>query len=315
MNIIIWNCRGALKPFFKKRVSELVQNYNPAILVVMETYVGRDRAREITNLLPFDGAFHIDTIGYAGGLWVMWNADRVDLALLSSTEQGIHAEVKVCFTNASWLFSAVYASHRNAERQVLWKNLMSVVDLHNMPWVIAGDFNEPLLSEDKFGGRTMSVNRSLLFKKCLDKCNTMDIGFAGPYYTWTNRREVQALIQERIDRYFINPNWCVLYHDAKITHLTRCLWDHYPVLLELQSRTQNGRSRPFRFQTGWLLDHSFYPIVHQAWERNNKLVNAINCFTQKAKEWNKNQFKNIFTRNKNLMLRLNGIQRTLALRP
>ena len=41
MNIIIWNCRGALKPFFKKRVSELVQNYNPAILVVMETRVGK----------------------------------------------------------------------------------------------------------------------------------------------------------------------------------------------------------------------------------------------------------------------------------
>ena len=82
---------------------------------------------------------------------MLWNADRVDLALLSSTEQEIHAEVKVRFTNISWLFSAVYASPRNAERQVLWKNLMSVADLHNLPWVIAGDFNEPLLNEDKFG--------------------------------------------------------------------------------------------------------------------------------------------------------------------
>ena len=38
-------------------------------------------------------------------------------------------------------------------------------------------------------------------------------------------------------------------------------------------------------------------------------------FTQTTKEWNKNQFGNIFTRKKNLMSRLNGIQRTLALRP
>ena len=146
MNIIIWNCRGARKPSFRKHVGDLVQNYNPAILVVMETRVGGDRAKEITNLLPFDGAFHTDTIGYSGGLWVLWNTDRVDLALLSSTEQEIHAEVKVRFTNTSWLFSAVYASPRNAERQVLWENLMSVADLHNLPWVIAGDFNEPLLS-------------------------------------------------------------------------------------------------------------------------------------------------------------------------
>ena len=68
MNIIIWNCRGAWKPSFRKHVGDLVQNYNPAILVVMETRVGGDRAKEITNLLPFDGAFHIDTIGYSGGL-------------------------------------------------------------------------------------------------------------------------------------------------------------------------------------------------------------------------------------------------------
>ena len=99
MNIIIWNCRGARKPSFRKHVGDLVQNYNPAILVVMETRVGGDRAREITNMLPFDGAFHTDTIGFSGGLWVLWNTDRVDLALLSSTEQEIHAEVKVRFTN------------------------------------------------------------------------------------------------------------------------------------------------------------------------------------------------------------------------
>ena len=152
MNVIIWNCRGALKPSFRKRVTDLVQKYNPSILVVMESHVGGDRARQITNLLPFDGAFHIDSIGYAGGLWVLWNADRVELALLASTKQVVHAEVKVRFTNTSWLLSAVYASPRNAERKILWKNLMNVAELHNMPWVIAGDFNEPLLSEDKFGG-------------------------------------------------------------------------------------------------------------------------------------------------------------------
>ena len=55
--------------------------------------------------------------------------------------------------------------------------------------------------------------------------------------------------------------------------------------------------------------------MHHAWERNSRLIDAINCFTQNAKEWNKNQFRNIFSRKKNLMSRLNGIQRVLALRP
>ena len=67
---------------------------------------------------------------------------------------------------------------------------MKVADLQNMPWVIVGDFNEPLLGDDKFRERAVNMSRSLLFKECLDKCNMMDIGFLGPRFTWTNRREV-----------------------------------------------------------------------------------------------------------------------------
>lgn len=101
--------------------------------------------------------------------------------------------VKVRFSNACWLPSAVYASYRSAVRHILWNNLINVVDLH-MPCVIVGDFNEPLVDDDKFGGRVVSVYRSLLFKECLDKCSMIDIRFAGPRFTWTNRREIQALI-------------------------------------------------------------------------------------------------------------------------
>ena len=77
MNIIIWNCRGALKPSFQRYVRELIRCHNPAILVVMETRIEGDRAREITDRLPFDGAIHMETIGYKGGLWMLWNSNRV----------------------------------------------------------------------------------------------------------------------------------------------------------------------------------------------------------------------------------------------
>ena len=101
MNIIVWNCRGALKPNFQRYVSELVRTHNPTILVVMETRVGGDRAREITDRLPFDGAIHAETIGYAGGIWVLWNSDRVEVVQLVSTEQEVHVEVKVLPSNLS----------------------------------------------------------------------------------------------------------------------------------------------------------------------------------------------------------------------
>lgn len=37
MKIIMWNCRGALKPNFQSHVRELTRNHNPTVLVVMET--------------------------------------------------------------------------------------------------------------------------------------------------------------------------------------------------------------------------------------------------------------------------------------
>lgn len=68
MNIIVWNCIGTLKPSFQKHVGKLVRNHNLAMLVIMKICVGGDRAKEITNRLPFDSSMHMDTIGYAGGL-------------------------------------------------------------------------------------------------------------------------------------------------------------------------------------------------------------------------------------------------------
>ncbi|XP_075665271.1 uncharacterized protein LOC142634916 [Castanea sativa] len=122
-------------------------------MVVMETRIGGDRAKEVTDRLPFDGAIHTEMIGMAGGIWLLWNSDRVEVVHLANTEQEIHVEVKLLPSNLSWIFTAVYASSRCVERQILWGNLSKVAEFHNLPWVTAGDFNEPLVDGDKFGGR------------------------------------------------------------------------------------------------------------------------------------------------------------------
>lgn len=83
-----------------------------------------------------------------------------------------------------------------------------MANLHNKPWIMVGDFNEPLVKEDKFGGREINVNRFLAFKECLDSCNMVDMGFSSPRYTWTNKRDLKNLILERVDRFFMNSDWC-----------------------------------------------------------------------------------------------------------
>ena len=78
-------------------------NHYPFIMVVTETRVGCDRAERIIEGLPFDGYSTTDTIGYARGLWILWNKEDVEVILLSSTEQEIHDTVKMRAFNLSWL--------------------------------------------------------------------------------------------------------------------------------------------------------------------------------------------------------------------
>ena len=71
MNILLWNCRGALNRDFTRRVFEMAVNHFPAIMIITETRVGGDRATKIIEGLPFNGFFVTETIGYAGGLWLL----------------------------------------------------------------------------------------------------------------------------------------------------------------------------------------------------------------------------------------------------
>ena len=189
----------------------------------------------------------------------------MEILPLSSTKQEIHATVKVRSSNLTWLLSAIYASPRLAERRILWENLKTMAHLHNLPWLMLGDFNEVLCDDDKFGGNHVNLNRALEFKNCLDECNMVDLGFTGPKFTWTNRRPISSLILERIDKCFANPVWCILYPEALVTHLPRTFSDHYPVLFELCRVSVNQQNKPFRFQTTWLFHQDFPRVVQQAW--------------------------------------------------
>ena len=95
MNILICNCRGAMKPLFRKTVMDLVEWHNPIIIVITETKLNGARANEIIETLPFDGAVVTDTIGFAGGIWLLWRSDLVHVEALATTEQEVHAIVRV----------------------------------------------------------------------------------------------------------------------------------------------------------------------------------------------------------------------------
>ncbi|KAK7856985.1 hypothetical protein CFP56_020466 [Quercus suber] len=78
---------GAMKPNFKKTALDLIEWHQPAIFVVTENRIDGPRADSIIRGLPFDGAYSTETIGFAGGIWLLWRSELVDMDILSATEQ------------------------------------------------------------------------------------------------------------------------------------------------------------------------------------------------------------------------------------
>ena len=222
--------------------------------------------------------------------------------MLAATKKEIHATIKVCNSDITWLISSVYTSPCLVERKILQSNLSQVALLHNLPWLLLGDFNEILCGNDKLRGRQMNLNRALEFKAYLDDCNFLDLGFSGPKYTWSNLRQVTDLILECINRCFANPTWRVLFPEAMVTHLPRVFSDHCPVLLELSRPPPTTTEKPFRFHAMWIHHSNFPDVVRKAWESDPNLHLAIRNFVDRAKQWNRSVFGNIFLGRKGFQL-------------
>ena len=86
MNIILWNWRGALNPNFHVTLKNLINTHSPSIVIITKTWFGGERAKDITDKLPFNWAIHADTIGYLGGIQVLWKFDAVEIMQLAKTE-------------------------------------------------------------------------------------------------------------------------------------------------------------------------------------------------------------------------------------
>ena len=54
------------------------------------------------------------------------------------------------------------------------------------------------------------------FKASLADRQLMDVKFTGLLTTWHNKHGVDSYIQERLDRFFGDQEWCSLFPDALV---------------------------------------------------------------------------------------------------
>ena len=236
--------------------------------MITETRIDGPRADDIIRRLPFDGAYFTKTIGHAGGIWLLWHSDIVSMDILSMMKQEFHAIVQVSPQTQRWLLSAIYGSPRFRERWILWGNLKILFERHNLPWAVIGDFNDVTNEEEEFGGNDICRRRVSEYTNCMDYCNLFYLGFSRSKYTWTNKRDISNLIQQRLDRVWANLEWKTTHPEALVKHLAKINFDHCPLLLSLEAPPCRSGVRPFRFQPIWLSHDGFPGVVREASKGN-----------------------------------------------
>lgn len=85
MSVVYWNARGILRPSFKTNFRHIMTYHNPDTAVLVETWVSREHTGAIVNSLPLTSWYLVEMIGFAGGILLLWNPERVTIHITGAS--------------------------------------------------------------------------------------------------------------------------------------------------------------------------------------------------------------------------------------
>ena len=312
MRTLAWNCRGAGRTSTVKAIRELIRESNPELVFLSETKSKTPRIGKLNSKLKYVDFHCVEPSRRSGGLALFWRLG-VDLEVVYSDLNLIAAIVYSDPPNSPWLLFAVYGPCKSSKKRNFWRMIENMVLSFSGPWVIIGDLNCIKRMDEKKGGRSTSGSSDNCLKDFMSNIGAIDLGFTGPSFTWSNRREGLANIKERLDQCLCNQEWQLIFPRAGVKHLCNMNSDHNPILLDthLESESLNC---PFRFEAMWAKEDSSRVVVDNAWQldvegsHGFRLANKLERTKKDLKKWNKEVFGIVKERIKSLQANIAEIQ-------
>ncbi|GLT71414.1 hypothetical protein SLA2020_434340 [Shorea laevis] len=265
MSLLSWNCRGLGNPGQLWTFARWWRRSNPGLCFLMETKIRNVRMQSVRITLGFDGMLTVDPVGLSGGIALLWKQSE-EVEIQTYSQRHISAWIKGVGSAGPWLFTGFYGDPDSAKREFSWRLLTHLRPPTSLPWLCVGDFNEICDHSEKSGGAIHSEHQMAMFRDTLEACHLYDLGYIGPRFTWSNCRDSEQHIMERLDRATATHEWCTRFRDAKVLILAARSSDHNPVCVFFsKGRSSHRRRRIFRFEASWNLDAQSSDIVKNAW--------------------------------------------------
>jgi hypothetical protein len=155
------------------------------------------------------------------------------------------------------------------------------------------------------------------FHSALLDCSLGDLGFNRSKFTWSNKRDMEVFVKERLDRALANTGWCRRFLKVEVQVLPVCTSDHKPLWIRLASTAEVGRRKSsFKFEACWNMDAECADVIREAWKGRGQ-GSAVNLSTSIDKldqcrhalsEWSRKKFGDVPNRLKSMTKRLDLLQ-------
>jgi exonuclease III len=242
MKLLSWNCQGLGNPKTVRALQKLITQNHPDIIFLMET-----KLHNITDKFKakFAASYNIYVIDYilngergrSGEILFLWNYCTCHVEIKDVNSNYINALVTNISNQMQWRATGVYGYPQHHNKHLTCELIQNLANnSFNNNWLLFGDFNLILNTNEKYGGNPMDTNTTSLFRDTLNLCGLHDLGYKGDIFTWNNRQEENQLIKARLDRFMANYNWISAFPNYLDLNLTTLLFYLiYPLFLTLYS--------------------------------------------------------------------------------
>lgn len=147
-------------------------------------YSGLTNQKQI-KWLGFPRSHHIEVDGFSGGIWLLWKEASVQVEVVFNKKQFMHTKVLV--NRRSMLLTTVYGRPKASNYSKLWKDIRTLASTIKDLWVLIGNFNAMLSSDEKKEGSSLLAGKCKEFVDCVNNSELIDMDFIGHQFTWKKR--------------------------------------------------------------------------------------------------------------------------------
>ncbi|XP_021993289.1 uncharacterized protein LOC110890031 [Helianthus annuus] len=266
-SLAAWNIRGLNRPLKQKEVRQVMKDNHLQVCAIMETHVDASNVSSVCKKVCRSWSWATNSGCCQKGTRIMvgWDADVVDVMVLSQSDQVMHTQIIFKMDRKTVFCSFIYADNHYKNRRKLWDDLCSHhAFMKNNPWVIMGDFNSSLYLEDSLTSSSTSSVGMREFKECVNNIEVFDINSSGLHYTWSNKQK-QGAVFKKIDRVMGNTPFIDVFPAAAACYHPYRISDHSPCILSLPSLTRE-KPKPFKFVNLLSEKKGFMEEVKRIWD-------------------------------------------------